>query len=130
VPRLTVIIGASYGAGNYAMCGRGYSPRFLFTWPNARVSVMGGEQAAGVLLQVKQEQLAARGKSMTPEEQEEFRRPILEKYEAEGVPWYGTARLWDDGVLDPLETRDALGLCLAVCARAPGGEPRWPVFRM
>jgi 3-methylcrotonyl-CoA carboxylase beta subunit len=130
VPRITVIIGASFGAGNYAMCGRGYSPRFLFTWPNARVSVMGGEQAAGVLLQVKQEQLAARGTPMTAAEQEEFRRPILEKYEREGVPWYGTARLWDDGVLDPLETRDALGLCLAVCARAPGGGTRWPVFRM
>jgi 3-methylcrotonyl-CoA carboxylase beta subunit len=130
VPKITVIVGASYGAGNYAMCGRGYSPRFLFTWPNARVSVMGGEQAAGVLLQVKQEQLQAKGKAMTAQEQEEFRRPILEKYEREGSPWYGTARLWDDGVLDPVETRDALGLCLAVCARNPGGEPRWPVFRM
>ncbi len=130
VPKITVIIGASFGAGNYAMCGRGYGPRFLFTWPNARVSVMGGEQAAGVLLQVKLDQLAAKGKTMTAEEQEEFRRPILEKYELEGAPWYGTARLWDDGVLDPVETRDALGLCLAVAMRCPGGEPRWPVFRM
>jgi 3-methylcrotonyl-CoA carboxylase beta subunit len=131
VPRITVVIGASYGAGNYAMCGRGYSPRFLFTWPNARVSVMGGEQASGVLLQVKMEQLAAKGKTMTAEEQEEFRRPILEKYELEGVPWYGSARLWDDGVLDPAETRDALGLCLAVAGRAPGDGPQaWPVFRM
>ena len=130
VPKLTVIVGASYGAGNYAMCGRGYGPRFLFTWPNARISVMGGEQAAMVLLQVKQEALAAKGKAMTPAEQEEFKRPILEKYEREGAPWYGSARLWDDGVIDPVRTRDALGLCLAVCARTPGGEPRWPVFRM
>jgi len=130
VPKITVVVGASYGAGNYAMCGRGYSPRFLFTWPNARVSVMGGEQAANVLLQVKLDQLQGKGKTMTPQEQEEFRRPILEKYEREGSPYYGTARLWDDGVLDPVETRDALGLCLAVCARNPGGEPRWPVFRM
>ncbi len=130
VPKITVIVGASYGAGNYAMCGRGYGPRFLFTWPNARISVMGGEQAAGVLLQVKMEQNAARGKTMTPEEQEEFRRPILEKYETEGAPWYGSARLWDDGILDPVQTRDALGLALAVCMRSPGGEPRWPVFRM
>jgi 3-methylcrotonyl-CoA carboxylase beta subunit len=130
VPKITVIIGASYGAGNYAMCGRGYSPRFLFTWPNARVSVMGGEQAAGVLLQVKMEQLAAKGKTMTQAEQDEYRRPILEKYEIEGSPYYGTARLWDDGVIDPGETRDTLGLCLAVCGRAPGGDPRWPVFRM
>ena len=130
VPRITVIIGASYGAGNYAMCGRGYSPRFLFTWPNARVSVMGGEQAANVLLQVKMEQNAARGVEMTPAEQEEFRRPILEKYETEGAPSYGSARLWDDGILDPARTRDALGLALAVCARSPGGPPRWPVFRM
>jgi len=130
VPKITVIVGASYGAGNYAMCGRGYGPRFLFTWPNARISVMGGEQAAMVLLQVKQEALAARGKAMSPAEQEEFQRPILEKYEKEGVPWYGTARLWDDGVLDPVRTRDALGLCLAVAMRNPGGEPRWPVFRM
>jgi acetyl-CoA carboxylase carboxyltransferase component len=83
-----------------------------------------------VLLQVKQEALAAKGKAMTPAEQEEFKRPILEKYEREGAPWYGSARLWDDGVLDPVRTRDALGLCLAVCARVPGGEPRWPVFRM
>jgi 3-methylcrotonyl-CoA carboxylase beta subunit len=130
VPRITVIIGASYGAGNYAMCGRGYEPRFLFTWPNARVSVMGGEQAANVLLQVKLEQLEAKGKTMTPEEQEAFKRPILDKYETEGVPWYGSARLWDDGILDPVQTRDALGLALAVCGRNPGGPPRWPVFRM
>jgi 3-methylcrotonyl-CoA carboxylase beta subunit len=130
VPKITVILGASFGAGNYAMCGRGYSPRFLFTWPNARISVMGGEQAANVLLQVKMEQLEKRGKSMSVEEQEAFKAPILAKYETEGVPYYGSARLWDDGIVDPLRTRDLLGLCLAVAGREPGGETRWPVFRM
>ena len=130
VPRLTVIIGASYGAGNYAMCGRGYSPRFLFTWPNARISVMGGEQAAGVLLQVRMESLELDGRSMTPEEQAEFKRPILEKYEREGSPYYATARLWDDGVIEPARTRDTIGLALASTLNAPTPDPRWPVFRM
>jgi acetyl-CoA carboxylase carboxyltransferase component len=130
VPRLTVIIGASHGAGNYAMCGRGYSPRFLFTWPNSRISVMGGEQAANVLLQVRMDRLEAEGKSMSPEEQEEFKRPILEKYETEGSPYYATARLWDDGIIEPARTRDSLGLALAVTLNAPTPDPRWPVFRM
>jgi len=130
VPRITVVIGASYGAGNYAMCGRGYDPRFLFTWPNARISVMGGEQAANVLLQVKMEQLARKGESMTPAEQDAFRAPTLAKYEREGSPYYGSARLWDDGVIDPAKTRDVLGLALAVAGNVPGGPPRWPVFRM
>jgi 3-methylcrotonyl-CoA carboxylase beta subunit len=130
VPRLTVIVGASYGAGNYAMCGRGYSPRFLFTWPNARISVMGGEQAANVLLQVRLEALEAAGGTMTPEEQEEFKRPVLEKYEREGSPYYATARLWDDGVLEPARTREALALAFSVTLNAPVPAPRWPVFRM
>jgi 3-methylcrotonyl-CoA carboxylase beta subunit len=130
VPRITVIIGASYGAGNYAMCGRGYSPRFLFMWPNSRISVMGGEQAAGVLLQVRMEALELEGKSMTPEEQAEFKRPILEKYEREGSPYYATARLWDDGVIEPAKTRDTLGLALAASLNAPTPDPAWPVFRM
>ena len=130
VPRLTVIIGASYGAGNYAMCGRGYSPRFLFTWPNSRISVMGGEQAANVLLQVRMEALEADGKSMTPDEQAEFKRPILEKYEREGSPYYATARLWDDGVIEPAKTRDVVGLALTASLNAPTSEQRWPVFRM
>jgi acetyl-CoA carboxylase carboxyltransferase component len=130
VPRLTVIIGASYGAGNYAMCGRGYSPRFLFMWPNSRISVMGGEQAANVLLQVKLDALESSGKSMTDAEKDEFRRPILEMYEREGSPWFATSRLWDDGVLEPARTRDALGLALSACLEAPTPDPRWPVFRM
>jgi len=130
VPRITVIIGASYGAGNYAMCGRGYEPRFLFTWPNSRISVMGGEQAANVLLTVKLDQYAADGRTMSPEEQEEFKRPILEKYEREGCPYYGSARLWDDGIIEPARTRDTLGLALAAALNAPTPDPRWPVFRM
>ncbi|MCG3136138.1 MAG: Methylmalonyl-CoA carboxyltransferase 12S subunit [Planctomycetes bacterium] len=130
VPKLTVIVGASYGAGNYAMCGRGYQPRFLFTWPNARISVMGGEQAANVLLQVKMEALESEGKTMSAEEQEAFKRPTLEKYEREGSPYYGTARLWDDGVIEPAKTRDAIGLALSAALEAPTPDPRWPVFRM
>ena len=131
VPKLTVIIGGSFGAGNYAMCGRAYGPRFLWMWPNARISVMGGEQAANVLLTVKQEQLARRGQPlMTPEEQAAFKQPILDKYEREGSPYYSTARLWDDGILDPVETRQVLGLALAVCANAPIRETKYGVFRM
>ncbi len=131
VPKLTVIIGGSFGAGNYGMAGRAYSPRFLWMWPNARISVMGGEQAANVLLTVKMDQLARRGEPpMTPEEQEAFKRPILEKYEREGSPYYSTARLWDDGILDPAQTRDVLGLALSACLNAPIPETRYGVFRM
>lgn len=131
VPKLTVIIGGSFGAGNYGMCGRAYNPRFLWMWPNARISVMGGEQAASVLLTVKQDQLAREGKpQMSPEEANEFMRPTLEKYEHEGSPYYSTARLWDDGILDPAETRDVLGLALAVVAQAPREEGGFGVFRM
>ncbi len=131
VPKLTVIIGGSFGAGNYGMCGRAYGPRFLWMWPNSRISVMGGEQAANVLLTVKQEQLARRGQPlMTPEEQEAFKRPTLEKYEREGSPYYSTARLWDDGILDPPETRQVLGLALSACLNAPVNETRYGVFRM
>ncbi len=131
VPKLTVIVGGSFGAGNYGMCGRAYSPRFLWMWPNSRISVMGGEQAANVLLTVKQDQLARRGQAlMTPAEQEEFKRPTLEKYEREGSPYYSTARLWDDGILDPPETRRVLGLALSACLNAPQVETRFGVFRM
>jgi acetyl-CoA carboxylase carboxyltransferase component len=131
VPKLTVVIGGSFGAGNYGMCGRAYQPRFLWMWPNARISVMGGEQAANVLLTVKQEQLEREGKPpLTPDEQAEFMRPTLEKYEHEGNPYYSTARLWDDGILDPAETRRVLGLALAVCLNAPQEETRYGVFRM
>jgi acetyl-CoA carboxylase carboxyltransferase component len=130
VPKFTVIIGGSFGAGNYGMCGRAYGPRQLWMWPNARISVMGGEQAANTLLQVRLEGQAAHGKTMTPEEQEEFKRPILEKYEEEGNPYYSTARLWDDGIIDPAETRNALGLGIAAALNAPIPETRFGVFRM
>ncbi|WP_333605446.1 carboxyl transferase domain-containing protein [Novosphingobium sp.] len=126
VPKITVLIGGSFGAGNYGMCGRAYDPRFLFTWPNARISVMGGEQAASVLATVHRD--AAK---WTPEEAEAFKAPIRQKYENEGNPYYATARLWDDGVIDPAQTRDVLGLALAACLEAPIPEtPRFGVFRM
>ena len=131
VPKLTVVIGGSFGAGNYAMSGRGYNPRFLWMWPNARISVMGGEQAANVLLTIKQDQLEREGKpAMTPEEADEFKRPILEKYETEGNPYYSTARLWDDGVIDPADTRQVLGLALSVVLNSPKEESQFGVFRM
>jgi len=131
VPRFTVVVGGSYGAGNYAMCGRGYLPRLMWMWPNSRISVMGGEQAAGVLLQVKMEQMAAAGlPPMTPEEQEAFKQPTLDKYEFEGSPYYATARLWDDGILDPLDTRTALGLAIAMSLNKPIQEYKMGIFRM
>lgn len=131
VPKLTVIIGGSFGAGNYGMCGRAYGPRFLWMWPNSRISVMGGEQAANVLLTVKQDQLARRGEpQLTPDEQRTFMQPTLEKYEHEGSPYYAAARLWDDGILDPAETRTVLGLALSACLNAPVDETRYGVFRM
>ncbi len=130
-PKLTVIIGGSFGAGNYGMCGRAYEPRFLWMWPNARISVMGGEQAANVLATVKQGQRARLGQPpMTPEELEAFKQPILEKYEREGSPYYSTARLWDDGILDPAETRTVLGLALSVVMNAPRAAGSFGVFRM
>ena len=126
VPKLTVVIGGSFGAGNYGMCGRAYSPRFLFTWPNARISVMGGEQAASVLATVHRD-----AESWTPEQAEAFKAPIRQKYEDEGNPYYATARGWDDGVIDPAQTRDVLGLALAAALNAPVAEaPRFGVFRM
>ncbi len=130
VPKFTVIIGASNGAGNYGMCGRSYSPRLLFMWPNSRISVMGGEQAANVLLTVKLQQLREKGQSMSPEEQHAFMAPTLAKYEEEGNPYYSTARLWDDGILDPRETRDVLGLSIALSLNAPIPDHRVGVFRM
>jgi acetyl-CoA carboxylase carboxyltransferase component len=130
VPRLTVIIGASHGAGNYAMCGRGYRPRFLFTWPNARVSVMGKDQAASVLVQIKRDQLLREKKTLSPAEAEAIARPVLEKYEIEGDPYYGTARLWDDGLIDPSDTRRILALALSACLNAPIERGPAPVFRM
>ena len=130
VPKITVLVGASNGAGNYGMCGRAYSPRFLFTWPNSRISVMGGEQAASTLLTVKQQQLAARGEGLSDEEQARFTAPIRAKYEEEGSPYYASARLWDDGVIEPSQTRDVLGLALAACANAPIPRTRVGVYRM
>jgi 3-methylcrotonyl-CoA carboxylase beta subunit/propionyl-CoA carboxylase len=130
VPKFTVVIGGSFGAGNYGMCGRAYEPRLLWMWPNARIAVMGGEQAAGVLTTVKRDQLAREGRTLSPEEEEAIRTPILEKYEREGSPYYSTARLWDDGILDPAETRSALALGLSAAFNAPIPDARFGVFRM
>jgi 3-methylcrotonyl-CoA carboxylase beta subunit len=130
VPKFTVVIGGSFGAGNYAMCGRAYSPRFLWMWPNARISVMGGEQAASVLATVRRDQLEARGETWPAEAEEEFKRPVRDQYEHQGNPYYSTARLWDDGVIDPLDTRRVLGLALSAAANAPLEAPGYGVFRM
>jgi 3-methylcrotonyl-CoA carboxylase beta subunit/propionyl-CoA carboxylase len=130
VPKFTVVIGGSFGAGNYGMCGRAYDPRFLWMWPNARISVMGAEQAANVLVTVKRDQLARSGETLSTEEETSIRQPILEKYESEGSPYYSTARLWDDGILDPVETRTALGLGLSAAFNAPIPTPKFGVFRM
>jgi 3-methylcrotonyl-CoA carboxylase beta subunit len=130
VPKLTVIIGGSFGAGNYGMCGRAYGPRFLFTWPNSRISVMGGEQAASVLATVKRDAMEARGEVWSAEEEAAFRAPIRDRYELEGNPYYATARLWDDGIIDPVQTRDVLGLALSATLNAPIPPTRFGVFRM
>ncbi|OFV92945.1 MAG: methylcrotonoyl-CoA carboxylase [Acidobacteria bacterium RIFCSPLOWO2_02_FULL_64_15] len=130
VPKFTVVIGGSFGAGNYGMCGRAYDPRLLWMWPNARISVMGGPQAAGVLATVKREQRARDGRSLTPQEEDAIRQPIIDKYEHEGSPYYSTARLWDDGILDPAQTRQALALGLSAARNAPIQEPKFGVFRM
>jgi 3-methylcrotonyl-CoA carboxylase beta subunit/propionyl-CoA carboxylase len=130
VPKFTVVIGGSFGAGNYGMCGRAFDPRLLWMWPNARVSVMGGEQAAGVLATIKRDQLARDGQSITAAEEEAIRAPILAKYEHEGSPYYSTARLWDDGILDPAQTRQALALGLSMACNAPIPAPAFGVFRM
>jgi 3-methylcrotonyl-CoA carboxylase beta subunit/propionyl-CoA carboxylase len=130
VPKFTVIIGGSFGAGNYGMCGRAYEPRLLWMWPNGRISVMGGEQAAGVLATVKRDQLARAGNALAEREEEAIRAPILEKYEREGSPYYSTARLWDDGILDPAATRQALALGLSMAYNAPVPAAKFGVFRM
>jgi acetyl-CoA carboxylase carboxyltransferase component len=134
VPKFTVIIGGSFGAGNYGMCGRAFGPRQLWMWPNARISVMGGQQAASVLLTIRQEAMRGRGgtggKEMSEDEQAAFRAPILESYEREGSPYYSTARLWDDGVIDPVDTRRVLGLGIAAALNAPVPETTFGVFRM
>ena len=131
VPKFTVVIGGSHGAGNYGMCGRAFDPRFLFMWPNSRISVMGGPQAADVLTTVKQDQREREGKiPMIGNSLNEFRDPILKKYEKEGSPYYSTSRIWDDGVIDPRDTRDILGLCISASLNAPMPEQNYGVFRM
>jgi 3-methylcrotonyl-CoA carboxylase beta subunit len=130
VPKFTVVIGGSYGAGNYGMCGRAYSPRFLWMWPNARISVMGGEQASMVLSQVRRDNIEAKGESWSKEEEDKFRAPIRAQYESQGHPYYATARLWDDGVIDPADTRLVLGLGLSAAANAPIEPTRFGLFRM
>ncbi|WAQ99364.1 MCCB-like protein, partial [Mya arenaria] len=130
VPKLTVILGGSYGAGNYGMCGRSYSPRFLYMWPNARISVMGGEQAANVLAQITMEQRKREGKPWTAEEEQALKEPVIRKYEAEGSPYFSSARLWDDGVIDPADTRDVLGLSLSAALNADKQKTQFGVFRM
>jgi 3-methylcrotonyl-CoA carboxylase beta subunit len=130
VPKFTVVIGGSYGAGNYGMCGRAYSPRFLWMWPNARISVMGGEQAAMVLSQVRRDNIEARGETWSAEEEDKFRAPIRAQYESQGSPYYATARLWDDGVIDPADTRLVLGLGLSAASNAPIEPTKFGLFRM
>ena len=130
VPKITVLVGGSFGAGNYGMCGRAYSPRFLWTWPNSRISVMGGEQAAGVLATVRRDGIERKGGSWSTSEEEEFKKPIIDQFETQGHPLYASARLWDDGIVDPRKTRDVLGLSLSAALNAPMAETRFGVFRM
>jgi 3-methylcrotonyl-CoA carboxylase beta subunit len=130
VPKFTVLIGGSFGAGNYGMCGRAYSPRFLWSWPNSRISVMGGEQAASVLATIRRDGLEARGGQWSQAEEDAFKAPIRERYETEGDPYFATARLWDDGIIDPAQTRDVLGLSISAALNAPIGETRFGIFRM
>jgi acetyl-CoA carboxylase carboxyltransferase component len=130
VPKFTVIFGGSFGAGNYAMAGRAYNPRLLFMWPNARISVMGGEQASSVLIQIKETQLAAKGKSLNDEEREKMRQEILQRYEYEGSPYYSTSRLWDDGIIDPVDTRTVLALGISMALNKPIPDPKYGIFRM
>ncbi|HSL78030.1 MAG TPA: carboxyl transferase domain-containing protein, partial [Pseudolabrys sp.] len=130
VPKITVIIGGSYGAGNYGMCGRAYGPRFLFTWPNARISVMGGEQAASVLATVRRDNIEAGGGKWSEVEEEEFKQPLRDQFEHEGNPYYATARLWDDGIIAPSETRRVLALAFSAALNAPVPPTKFGVFRM
>ena len=130
VPKLTLIVGGSFGAGNYGMCGRAYSPRFLWMWPNARISVMGGEQAAGVLATIKRDGIEASGGSWSQVEERAFKQPIIDDFEHQGHPLYSSARLWDDGIIEPTATRDVLGLSLSATLNAPIADTRFGVFRM
>jgi len=130
VPKFTVIIGGSFGAGNYGMCGRAYSPRMLYMWPNSRISVMGGEQAASVLATVRRDGMEARGESWSDADEEAFKAPVREQYEREGHPYYASARIWDDGIIDPAETRTVLGLSISAALNRPIEATKFGVFRM
>jgi 3-methylcrotonyl-CoA carboxylase beta subunit len=130
VPKLTMVIGGSFGAGNYAMCGRAYDPRFLWMWPNARISVMGGEQAASVLAQVKRDNIEGRGENWSADDEDAFKAPIREQYETQGHPYYASARLWDDGIIDPADSRMVLGLGLSAALNAPIEKTEFGIFRM
>jgi 3-methylcrotonyl-CoA carboxylase beta subunit len=130
VPKFTMVVGGSFGAGNYAMCGRAYGPRFLWMWPNARISVMGGEQAASVLAQVRRDNMEARGEAWSADDEETFKEPIRAQYEKQGHPYYASARLWDDGVIDPADTRRVLALGLSASLNAPIEKTQFGVFRM
>ncbi|MNJ37207.1 Methylmalonyl-CoA carboxyltransferase 12S subunit [compost metagenome] len=130
VPKITLIVGGSFGAGNYGMCGRAYEPDFLFSWPNSRISVMGGEQAANVLVQVRRDKLAADGKTLDEQEADAIRAPVIAQYECQGHPYYASARLWDDGVIDPAQSRTVLALVLAACQGANPGPEQYGIFRM
>jgi 3-methylcrotonyl-CoA carboxylase beta subunit len=130
VPKFTVVIGGSFGAGNYAMCGRAYGPRFLWMWPNARISVMGGEQAAAVLATVRRDNLEARSQSWSAEDEEAFKAPIRAQYENQGHPCYASARLWDDGIIDPLDTRRLLAFAISASLNAPIAKTEFGIFRM
>ena len=130
VPKITVIIGGSFGAGNYAMSGRAYQPRFLWMWPNARISVMGGDQAANVMATIRSDQAKQEGKEVSSDELEDYKKPILDKYENEGNPYYASARLWDDGVISPVETRKILIIAIQAIKNSPTPDTQFPVFRM
>jgi 3-methylcrotonyl-CoA carboxylase beta subunit len=130
VPKFTVIVGGSFGAGNYGMCGRAFNPRFLWMWPNARINVMGGEQAASVLATIRRDNIEAKGGTWSKDEEEAFKNPTREKFEREGHPYYASARLWDDGVIDPADTRRVLGLSISAALNAPIEPTRFGVFRM
>ena len=130
VPKFTIIIGGSFGAGNYGMCGRSYDPRFLFMWPNARISVMGGEQAGGVLASVKRDQIEGKGETWSEEEEATFKQPVIDLYEKQGHPYFASARIWDDGIIDPADTRTVLGLCISASLNKEIEETKFGVFRM
>ena len=130
VPKFTIVIGGSFGAGNYGMCGRAYNPRFLWMWPNARIAVMGGEQAAGVLADVRRAGLERKGKTLSAEDEQALKQPVIDQFERQSHPYYASARLWDDGIIDPADTRTVLALALSAALNAPNEETRFGVFRM